>query len=244
MSAFVERLIFTRLESQIQLLKDEPVLYERFLTGCGLDEEEVKYARERWEERPVTVVHGYARGETAFPVVALILGTESTVQDYLGEDAEMLDEEGEYYRDDNGNIVDPHIRRWEQRYDAWVYANHPDECLYLYQLIKHILVSGRREFQSEGLDEITYNGAELAPDPRYLPSDTFVRRFSITLRADEQYDEQFDELRITRATGMVVADDEPPTTPEMTPDQAEEVLGTVRKVTSYVTTENEDAEET
>jgi len=111
------------------------------------------------------------------PVIAVVLGSESTVLDYLGEDGSALDEEGEEYFDDEGNLVDAHVRRWEQRYDLYVYAEHPDEALYLYQLAKQIMVSGRGEFQAAGLDEITYSGAELAPDPRYMPSEMFTRRF-------------------------------------------------------------------
>ncbi|MCU0912927.1 MAG: hypothetical protein MUC88_00015 [Planctomycetes bacterium] len=232
MSAFVERIIWERLHSQVEELKLEPVLYEKFLIGCGLPEEEAKIGRERWEERPVSVVHGYARGGTPFPVIALVLGQESTAQDYIGEDGEMLDEDGMPYLDDHGNVEDPHVRRWEQRYDAYVYADHPDECLYLYQLAKHILVSGRSVFQAEGLDEITYSGAELAPDPRYMPSEMFTRRFSITLRADEEYHDPIPQ-RGTTIRGMVVADDEPVVAPGMTEAERTEAESVVRGVTVY-----------
>jgi len=243
MSQFVERIIFTRLETQIDAMIAEPRLYERFLVDCGLEEAEAKIARERWVERPVSVVHGYARGGTAFPVIAVVLGSESTVLDYLGEDGSALDEEGEEYFDDEGNLVDAHVRRWEQRYDLYVYAEHPDEALYLYQLAKQIMVSGRGEFQAAGLDEITYSGAELAPDPRYMPSEMFTRRFSVTLRADEQYLEPASGAKIKAIQGVAVLDDEPLTAPSLPSEQQEALAAVVQKVVPYVHTEAGDGEE-
>jgi|WetSurMetagenome_2_1015567.scaffolds.fasta_scaffold32790_3 hypothetical protein len=241
MSQFIERLIFTRLEKQFEALKADPRIYERFLLDCGLDAEEALIGRQRWEERPASVVHGYSRGGAPFPVVALVLGQESTVQDYLGEDGEPLGEDGEEYLDDEGNRVDAHVRRWEHRYDLYVYAEHPDEALYLYQLVKQIMVSGRKEFLDADLDEITYSGAELAPDPRYMPSEMFTRRFSITLRADVQYNDSLEAPPFATMRGIAVADDEPTEAAGLTPTQQEELSAAVSKVVPYITTEEEDA---
>jgi hypothetical protein len=190
MTPFVERILFDRMTNGLAVFTTDSSLFEQFLIDGGLTSDEASRAREAFEEKPPHAIHGYARDGGPFPAWALTLGTEGTEVDYLGEDASGRDELGELYLDDDGNPVDCHIRRWAKRYDIFVYADHPDQCLYYYQLLKHIMVSGRSELQQQDLDQITYAGAELAPDPRYLPSNMFVRRFSINLQSDESYNEK------------------------------------------------------
>jgi hypothetical protein len=159
--------------------------------------DEATRARDDFLEKPPEPCHGYARAGGTFPCWAILLGQESTTQDFLGEDASnleptfddqgTLDDEGEAYLDEDGNKLDMHVRRWGQHYDVYIYTNHPDKTLYHYYLCRQILVAARAGFQANGIEEITYTGAELAPDPRYLPENVFVRRFSIDCRSDQEY---------------------------------------------------------
>ena len=91
--------------------------------------------------------------------------------------------------DADGNRIDVHSRRWEHRFDLFVYANNADVCSWLYGYLKETCLRARSAWVQADLDEIQLSGAELAPDPRYLPADIYVRRFSISCRSDSPYAE-------------------------------------------------------
>jgi len=207
---FVERLIYKHVKERLDWYLSRPKRFEDFLIDIGgIDEAEALEARAALEESPPTAVHGYARQGGPFPCFALVLGNENIASDYIGEDGFPFDEDGDAYMDSAGDLVDMHVRRWEHRLDWYVYVAHPDLCLYYYNLLRHIMVGLRTRLQAEDLDEITYSGAELAPDPRYMPSDMFTRRFSITCRADEPYVEDYKPGMGpgVEITGLTVEDD-------------------------------------
>lgn len=231
---FVERILFNVVEERLQWYINDPKRYKQFLLDGGLTETEAENAREAFESRPPTTIHGYARQGGYFPCFALVLGNESTAQDYLGETVMGFDEDGEYYVDVNtGDRVDIHSRRWENRYDWYVYADHPDSCLYYYYLLRHIMLSSLTRLQDSDLDEITYSGAELAPDPRYLPSDMFTRRFTVTLRSDEPYVEDFKPSIGQGASIEGIAIDTDGTSDELTDEQQAELSAAKFNVSTY-----------
>jgi len=241
MTPFVERIIFDRLTDGLQPFLDDPKLFERFLINGGLTAVEAANARTYFEgdaladpviePRPPHPIMGYARPGGPFPAWAITLGTEDTGDPYLGDEASSLDDEGNMFVDEEGNLVDCKIRRWNHRYDVFTYTDHGDVCLYYYQLAKHILVSGLTIFQAADLDNFGFSGAELAPDPRYLPPNIYVRRFSITLQADQDY-----SLSAADATGRrvsaVVSDDEA-LSGALTPVQVEAIEAIRAGITTY-----------
>lgn len=204
---FIERILYRELKAGIDRLIAKPSLYERFLVeGLSFDgmsvadreavADEASRARQRFEADPPVVIHGYARVDGVFPCYAIVLGGESTDLDFLDEDAmdsyldDVTDDDSrEVYRDADGNRIDYHARRWGHNFDVYTYVDHPDLCLYYYYLSKQILAEARSGFLDADLDEITYTGAELAPDTRYLPSGMFVRRLGIKLASDQVYQE-------------------------------------------------------
>lgn len=238
---FIERIIYRELQAGLDRLIANPSLYEDFirdgLTVDGLSAsqlagiaDEADRARQVFEDTPPTVIHGYARVDGVFPCWAIVLGSESTDADYLGEDAmdNYLTDPGDdstrqLYLDDDGNRQDWHIRRWGHNFDVFTYVDHPDLCLYYYYLCKQIFAESRTVFQAADLDEINYNGAELAPDTRYLPSGMFVRRLGVKMASDQTYMER---MRpgvgpATQIAGVHVAED------------ANDATGTTPRVTSY-----------
>jgi len=232
---FVERLIFKHVKERLAWYVEDPARYEQFLLDGGLNEDEALEARKAFVEHPPTTVHAYARQGGPFPCLALVLGAENTAADYLGESMGMMDIDGDVYVDQHtGEPVDCHLRRWEHRFDWYIYAGHPDLTLYYYYLLRHIMVGLRSRLQAEDLDEITYSGAELAPDPRYMPSDVFTRRFSITCRADEPYVEDFkpDVGLGSSITGLAVNDDGSIPT-ELTEEEQAELAAANFGVTTY-----------
>ena len=239
---FIERIIFQLVEEGIAWYAANPARYERFLIAGGLTETEAVAARQAFVDQPPTAIHGYARQGGPFPCLALVLGGENTAQDWVGEDVSPLGSDGEPCLDPETNEVgDYKGRRWEHRFDWFVYADHPDLTLYYYYLLRRIMVGLRSQLQAEGLDEITYQGAELAPDPRYMPSDMFTRRFSITLRADELYIERHQPgVGLGRSIrGLRTEDEGSPLSDALTAEQQAELAGVTYGVTTY--TEDEDA---
>lgn len=225
---FIERIIYRELKTGLDRMIANPDLYEQFiLEGLTTDDltpaelaqvaAEATRARQAFEDNPPTIVHGYARIDGVFPCWAIVLGTESTDADYLGEDGmdsylddPMDDDSRQLYLDSDGNRVDPHVRRWGHNYEIYTYVDHPDLCLYYYYLAKQLLAEARSSFQVADLDEITYTGADLAPDTRYLPSGMFVRRFGIKMASDQVYNERVRQGvgKATSITGAHIAEDE------------------------------------
>lgn len=211
---FIERIIFNVLTAGLARMIAKPELFEEFLLegGCGADE--AARAREYFEATPPTIIHSYARTDGVFPCWAIVLGTESTEVDYLGEDAmdSYLDDDmaRQFYLDSEGNREDPHSRRWGHNFEIYTYADHPDLTLYFYYLAKQILAEGRSLFQEQDLDEITYTGADLAPDPRYLPSGMFVRKLGMRMASDQIYTERLRPGvgRATRIAGIHVSEED------------------------------------
>lgn len=198
----VERAIKRVLEAAIQPYLDSPALFKAFLIDEGLDEDEADGAATYIEANPPHVNLGYPRQNSSFPYVAITVGQETTAQDWLGEDAETLDDDGEYYTDDDGNPVDHYERRWDHRFDIYLYTDNADTCSWYYALLRRVLMQARPVFQAAPyhLDEITYSGAELVPDARYLPTNIYTRRLSMQCRSDQAY-----ELSTQRGTSIVGA---------------------------------------
>jgi hypothetical protein len=206
---FIERIIFRVLSEGLQWYVEDPARFEDFIYQGLITEDsdaaelaaaadEASRARAQFEERAPEIIHGYARVDGVFPCWAIVLGGESTDTDYLGEDAfdTYLDNpeddelERQWRLDADGNRADPHSRRWGHNFEVYTYVDHPDTCLYYYYLAKQVLAEGRSNFQARDLDEITYTGADLAPDPRYLPSGMFVRKLAMKMSSDQVYFER------------------------------------------------------
>lgn len=207
---FIERLIFDILKENIDALKLKPQVFEDFIFRGVQNRDEAQRAREYFEKHPPTVIQGYPRTDSYFPCYAITLGTESVAQDYIGEDAFNTDILGDAFIDDDGYAKDCHIRRWAHNFDVFTYVDHPDVCLYYYNLAKKILISNKNRFISQDLDNISYNGADMAPDPRYSPEFLFVRRLSLSLQSDWDYtDDENPLFEGYSVEGISVSDGEP-----------------------------------
>ena len=203
-----ERTIFTIIQDGLAEFTEESDRgrkFEQFLIQrMRLGEEEAAKARlyfaggtnsagETIEARPPTLVHGFAHTGGPFPCWALTLGGERTVNDYIGEDGLLLDSEGEKWIDPNtGRVVDPKLCRVEYTFVILNIADHPDIVVYYYQLLKYILRKNHQTLIEADLDGLSLTGADMMPDPRYLPSDVFARQLTVTVQSDELWFEEFD----------------------------------------------------
>jgi hypothetical protein len=219
--SMAERIIFEAVQDGLQTFKDDPRRFERFLR----DEVEVEAAEaakgrlyfaggtdsdgNEVEARPPTLVHGYARPGGPFPCWALTLAAERGVQDYLNQDASSLDEDGFVFEDEEtGERVDAKSRRVEYTYSFLVIAENPDVTLWYYHLLKFIVLSQLEVLEQRHLDDINLSGMDLAPDPRYLPSDVFARVLTLTVQTDETWTTEIAGGVGNRVSGIHVDDDE------------------------------------
>lgn len=162
---FGERMIVEALKNAIQRFQERPEHWN-WLLGF-LDATERDIVRRLLVECPPTIRHGYARDTDRFPIIAATLASESVDTDVIGDLIELGD----------GRMVEGQVR--EQRIDIIIYAESPDLALYLYHWTNYALQAHVQWFQEQGLQRPMFmSGAELAPDPRYVPRTCYIRRLT------------------------------------------------------------------
>jgi hypothetical protein len=216
-----ERIIFKVVKDGLQRFIDKPIRFERFLRA-EIELEPTEAAKGRLyfaggldaegntvEARPPTVLHGYARQGGPFPCWALTLAAERRSQDYLNQDGAALDADGEPFIDEEtGEVVDAKYRRVEYTYNFLVITDNADVTLWYYHLLKFIILSNYDVLKEHHLDDPDLSGADLAPDPRYLPSDVFARSLTLSIQTDETWTTEIAGGGGNRVGGIHVDDDE------------------------------------
>ena len=178
----IERLIYTALKNGVEELEADPLRLELiFGDFYGLSKVEVATIREYFEDNSPSIIHNYARENSPFPLYAIILQGESETTKVLGEyggmvtfeEAAMLGDTGVANADRFGSI-------FTYNYDIITYAKLPDVALYYYYLAKYFMIRERDFFIENNMFDLNLGGADLAPDPRYMPAYLFGRtlRFS------------------------------------------------------------------
>jgi hypothetical protein len=168
----IERFLYTTLKDGIQaMLDDLAILDDLFVDLYELEQSEVDKIKEVFTEDPPGVIHSYARTETSIPVFSIVLESENESEHFLGDDAGMIDdpEDPDFGADCKSTI-------WDHKYQILCYTEHPDLTLYYYEMAKSIFLTA--DLSSYGLFMTHLSGADLMPDPRYIPEHLFVRRLS------------------------------------------------------------------
>lgn len=180
----VERFLFKLFESEIERFKNEPNELRRFFRHAFSpvlgDKEMEEFVTNFLRETP-EVVLGYPRTSTRFPCFAIVLEGENEAQNYIGDFAG--------HQDDEIDQKDPYSyfegAMWKSTYGFYVYAQHPDVCLYLYTFSKMLIMAGSQFLLSNGIPEIELNGAELSPDETYAPDNMFIRVLRVSATAPQ-----------------------------------------------------------
>ena len=199
----LERILHATLTDGIAWYAADTRRYERFLIErCGIEADEAAKARAYFgsSDGVPKVNIGYARGVGPFPCFAIILAADNFKQTYLGNDQgpgwQALSQEERDELDDQGlgaefkdeDRADAEGRAWtiNARYEVWIYAlDNPDICLYYYYLARQIILKWIDEALQGPIESLDLGGGDMAPDPRYMPENMFIRRLAITCQYTE-----------------------------------------------------------
>jgi hypothetical protein len=197
----IERLIYIALQQGLADVITDPHLLERYFEEQhGLDPSEIAGIRALVEESPPTIIHQYPRVDSTFPLYAIVLAGERETTSLLGDDGNDIFDDDD---DDRGSGQKAQI--WDHDHTILCVSQHPDVTRYIYELAKFFLIRAIDFFISNGLLDTKLSGADLAPDPRYIPAHLFVRQLTMTAtREHRQLGERL--RRATRIAGVHVDD--------------------------------------
>lgn len=173
----IQRYIYRAMKQGIDAITDDPSLLEIIFENFELEEGEVESIIQTWEEHPPHVRHGFARLDDTFPLFAIVLVNEHEAETVLADDGGIVE-------DPEDPLYGADIRTsfWEHNYNIMVYTDHPDVTLYWYEVAKSIILSAN--FYDAGIYDLLLSGADIAPDPEYIPSHLFVRYLSVKVNRE------------------------------------------------------------
>lgn len=194
----IERLIYTALkEGLVTFQKNENFLEDLFVTQYGLSSTEFEAIRTHFRAKPPNVIHGYAHADAKFPLYSIVLGAEGEAVNFIGDDAGMVPMDDP---DDPGADIRSAI--WDHSHDIFVYTEHPDVTLYYYEIAKAILLASQEYFLHNGVFGQRFSGMDMAPDPRYVPENLFLRR--LTFKSQTEFQTLVDVNRAFKISGIAV----------------------------------------
>lgn len=172
---FIERLLYDVITDGIAILQANPEqIVDFFVSEAFMEQAEAEKLRDLFLATPPSVIHGYARSDSKFPLYAITLGSENEEKTFMGDEGGVLDD---------GTDLTSTI--FSYSFNIMVLAQHPDVCLYLYSLLKQILFAAKPLLVQADLYRVAFSGADLAPDPTWMPAGLFLRR--VTLSCSRQY---------------------------------------------------------
>lgn len=129
-----------------------------------------------FRRRPPDVVLNYPRSSAQPPLYAIVMNDESE------SDTAIDDFVGETLTDEDGPAAEYRGAHWEGTFTVFVFAEHPEVVMYLYQLGKAILVGAKPVMERAGLVDIHFAGGDLSPDEAYIPESMYARALRVTAK--------------------------------------------------------------
>lgn len=189
----LERLIYTALVDGIELFKANPdAIVEFFETEAMLETAEAEEIRDYFLANPPTVVHGYARSDAKFPLMAITLTSQQTGQRFMGESGGMFSDP-----EDADFGADRYVTIFNYTYNIIVYAQNPDVVLYYFHMAMHFLIDAFPEFRDCGIFDLNYGGSDMTPDASTTPAGLFMRRLQLSM--SRQYTQPLAGSKLGRA---------------------------------------------
>lgn len=205
-----ERQLFQTLRDGIAEYISKPRRVERIFTDQGLTDTEAAKIRDYFQRLPPTVIHGYPREDSKFPLVAVILGAEGETDLFLDNTGGVLDAD-EAARLGEEDLEGGFIRTsgYDAEYMIMVVTDQPDITLSYYQIVKDIFTRQRDDLIKNGALGMRFSGNDMHPSDMYMPAYMFVRKFNVTVRYEARLVEDPGE-RGTRVDGIFVDDGSEP----------------------------------
>lgn len=182
----IQRFVHTVLKTALAAIKDDPTLLDKlFRDELELEVEEVAAIKTFFAAQPPNVIMGYPRQDSAFPLYAIIMGSEGEKTNFIGDDGHTVGDFDEEAGDPD--IGEERIAAmWQHAFLVHCYTEHPDATSYIYEVAKFALFANANNFfTAKGLSGISISGMDLAPDARYVPEHLFLRQ--LTFRADKEF---------------------------------------------------------
>lgn len=177
-----ERVMLALLRSEVtRLAKAENIgelrrFFGHFFDPMITEDERESYVTDFQRQPPLPRL-GYPRTGAEFPCYAIVMESDEEDQaalaGYLGQTqpGDPADEAEEY----KGSM-------FEQTYGIYVFAQHPDVCLYLYHFAKAVMLGSKIVLAECGIIDPHFGGSEMTPQEQYLPENMFVRRLGVTVK--------------------------------------------------------------
>lgn len=180
-----ERVLLALLRTEADRLADPKNVdllrgfFEHFFDPMIGQRERETYVQ-NFQRSPPSTVLGYPRTATDFPCIACVLERDVQAEEAVGQ----------YLGETTAGETDDHAREYigamyDKTYGLYVYAEHPDVCLYLYHFAKAVVMGSFAVIAELGILDPHYEGGDLQPQPEYLPENMFVRRLGITVKSLE-----------------------------------------------------------
>jgi hypothetical protein len=178
-----ERIILALLRTEADRLSDKDNetdlvrFFGHFFDPMISEAERNSYVSSFQRTPPVARL-GYPRTGAKFPCFAIVMERDVEDQEALGKylgqtrPGDPIERAEEYV----GSM-------FEQTYGIYIYAEHPDMCLYLYHFAKAVLLGSHEVLEQCGILDPAYDGNEMIPQEEYLPENMFVRRLGVTLKS-------------------------------------------------------------
>jgi len=175
-----------------EITADPTLIDELFKDTYELVTAEADVIKAYFAAHPPSVINGYPRQDSAFPLVSIVLDSEQESQTFMGNSGGMIDDEdNEFYQHDLRSAM------WAYTYRLMVFTEHPDVTSYYYEIVKFILLDGLEILVDDGCSNFKFAGADLAPDPNYVPAHLYGR--NLVFSCDREFQRVDRESRLRKA---------------------------------------------
>lgn len=190
----LERYVFQAITDGIAFLKANPdELLKFFEEEALLEKAEAEQIKDYFVANPPTVIHGYARADSKFPIYAITLSSEAQAEGFIGDEGAFIDDP-----EDKDFGTDEWAAIWSYSIGVICYTQHPDVTLYYYHLLKHFLIAAEPLFKNTGdYFDLSLQGQDMIPDAATIPAGLFLRR--LQLSAKRQYTQPVIGSKLGRA---------------------------------------------